>query len=59
MTATYRTNKLQPLLPRGIPIGRVTNVSESDLSQQKTIQVTPFVDFQDLTDVLVLKPRTP
>jgi rod shape-determining protein MreC len=59
VTATYRTNKLQPLLPRGIPIGRVTNVSESDLSQQKTIQVTPFVDFQDLTDVLVLKPRTP
>jgi cell shape-determining protein MreC len=46
---------LKALLPQGIPIGTVTSVSESDTTNQKTIQVTPFVDFQDLNLVQVLK----
>ena len=46
----------EPLLPRGIPIGRVSSVGQSDADTDKTIQVTPFVDFQDMTDVLVLRP---
>ena len=47
--------RLQALLPAGIPIGTVTSVSESDSGTQKTIQVTPFVDFQNLNLVQVLK----
>jgi rod shape-determining protein MreC len=46
---------LKALLPPGIPIVTVTSVSESDIATQKTIQVTPFVDFQDLNLVQVLK----
>jgi rod shape-determining protein MreC len=57
LTANYRSNRLEPLLPRDIPVGKVTSVSQSDANSDKTIQVTPFVDFQDLTDVLVLKQK--
>lgn len=46
---------LTALLPQGIPIGTVTSVSESDTTSTKQIQVTPFVDFQDLNAVQVLK----
>jgi rod shape-determining protein MreC len=43
--------------PPGIPIGRVTQVSSNDtVSDNKVIQVSPFVDFRNLTDVLVLQP---
>jgi rod shape-determining protein MreC len=49
-------NRLQALLPAGIPIGRVSSVSQSDTSGGfKNIQVTPFVDFQNLSSVLVLR----
>jgi rod shape-determining protein MreC len=58
LTANYRTNKGDALLPRGIPIGKVTSVNQSDANSDKTIQVTPFVDFQNLTDVLVLKDKS-
>jgi rod shape-determining protein MreC len=46
---------LTALLPQGIPIGTVTSVSESDTTGTKQIQVTPFVDFQDLNAVQVLR----
>jgi rod shape-determining protein MreC len=46
---------LTALLPQGIPIGTVTSVSESDTTATKQIQVTPFVDFQGLNAVQVLK----
>jgi len=56
VTAGFGTgSKLQALLPQGIPIGTVTSVSESDSGTQKSIQVTPFVDFQNLNLVQVLK----
>jgi rod shape-determining protein MreC len=58
VTAGYRLRHQQAaLLPSGIPVGRVTSWSQSDLSSYKTVQVTPFVDLQDLTDVLVLEVR--
>jgi rod shape-determining protein MreC len=52
--------RLQALLPPGIPIGRVSKVDQNDAegaTAYKDIQVTPFVNFQDLSDVLVLKVR--
>ena len=58
VTAGYRLrSRPEALLPSGIPIGRVTSVGQSDLSTYKTIQVSPFVDLQDLSDVLVLEVR--
>jgi cell shape-determining protein MreC len=51
---------LEALLPAGIPIGQVTGVSQSNESApNKVIQVTPFVDFGSLDQVLVLKVQKP
>jgi rod shape-determining protein MreC len=42
--------------PEGIPVGQVTGVSQSDVqAPNKSVQVTPFVDFQDISRVLVLQ----
>ena len=57
-TSGIRSNNagLQSLLPKGIPIGQVTSVSQSNISApNKTIQITPFVDFHSIDQVLVLK----
>ena len=55
VTAGYRSGGLSALLPPGIPIGVVSSWHLSDVSAYKTVQVTPLVDFENLSDVLVLK----
>ncbi len=55
-TASF-TTRPYALLPADIPIGTITSVSQNDLDQYKTIQVTPYVDFTSISDVLVLKVR--
>jgi rod shape-determining protein MreC len=53
-----KRNVLPSIFPRGIPVGRVTSVSQTDIGDPtKVIQVTPFVDLGDLTDVLVVKVK--
>lgn len=48
------------LIPPGIPIGRVAGVNTLDNNgNQHIIQVNPFVDFQDLSDVTVLRVPRP
>ena len=55
VTSGY-TGRLKSLYPDGIPIGRVTYVQNDDLGQQsKQIQVTPFVNFDNLSGVVVLE----
>ena len=55
VTSGY-TGRLKSLYPDGIPIGLVTYVQNDDLGQQsKQIQVTPFVNFQNLSGVVVLE----
>jgi rod shape-determining protein MreC len=49
--------QLPSLYPRGIEIGKVTSVSQSDTEFFKQIQVEPFVDFSSLQSVLVLVPK--
>jgi rod shape-determining protein MreC len=49
--------KLPSLFPRGILVGSVSSVSQSDTDVFKDIQVQPFVDFSSLESVLVLIPR--
>ncbi len=59
ITAGKMTGRLPVLVPPGIPIGRVNSVNTTDTSAYHQIQVSPFVDFQDLSYVTVLKvPRT-
>jgi rod shape-determining protein MreC len=57
VTAGWRTARLSSLYPRGIPIGKVTSVGQTDTYPYKQVQVEPFVDFASLDAVLVLVPR--
>ena len=59
VTAGWTTRKLESLYPRGIAIGTVESVGQQDVDLYKRIQVTPFVDFDSLSEVIVLaeKPR--
>jgi len=57
-TAGFKTDRLASYYPAGIPIGRVSSVSGNDTTgDTKVIQVTPFADFRNITDVLVLEPK--
>ena len=48
--------RLGSFYPRGIPIGEVTFVNQSDTDLWKRIQIEPFVDFDSLDAVIVLVP---
>ena len=43
--------------PRGVPIGKVTSQSNSDVSPFQNIQVTPLVDLSSIQSVVVLVPK--
>ncbi len=55
ITAGWTTRKLESLFPEGIPIGVVESVGQQDVDLYKRVQVTPFVDFDSLSEVIVLK----
>jgi rod shape-determining protein MreC len=59
VTAGWTTRRLESLYPEGIPIGVVESVGQQDVDLFKRVQVTPFVDFDSLSEVIVLieKPR--
>jgi rod shape-determining protein MreC len=61
VTAGKQSGKrLSSFYPRGIPIGQVTKVGQTDVDPFQDVQVMPFVDFTSLDVVLVLasdKPR--
>jgi rod shape-determining protein MreC len=54
VTSGFRSGDLSSLYPRGLPLGVVTSVSQSDTDVYKDVQVDPFVDFSDLEAVIVL-----
>jgi len=54
ITAGWRAGKLTSIYPKGIPVGVVTSVGQSDIALYKNIQVEPNVDFSSLESVLVL-----
>lgn len=54
VTSGWRSGKLESIYPRGIPIGTVTSVGQTDVDLYKQIQVAPFVDLGSLSAVLVL-----
>ena len=58
VTAGWRSAQLSSLYPKGIPIGVVTSVGQSDTDLYKQVQVQPFADFSALDAVIVLVRKT-
>jgi len=56
VTAGWRSGALSSLFPKGIPIGRVTSVGQTDTDLFQQVQVDPYVDFGALDAVIVLVP---
>jgi rod shape-determining protein MreC len=56
VTAGWRAGALSSLYPKGIPIGRVTSVGQTDTDLWQQVQVDPYVDFGALEAVIVLVP---
>jgi rod shape-determining protein MreC len=48
---------LESIFPRGIPVGTVKSVGNTDANPFKNIQLTPAVDFSSLQSVIVLVPK--
>jgi rod shape-determining protein MreC len=60
ITAGRRQGKLPSFYPKGIPIGLVTKVGQTEINSFQNVQVMPLVDFSSIefVDVLVSgKPR--
>ena len=60
MTAGLQQGKLPSFYPKGIPIGIVTKVGQTDIDPFQDVQVMPLVDFSSIDAVVVLvsnKPR--
>jgi rod shape-determining protein MreC len=57
VTAGTRSEQYPSLFPRGIPIGVVTSVGQSDTASFKQIQLEPYVDFSSLDAVTALITR--
>jgi len=56
VTAGWRAGSLSSLYPKGIPIGEVTSVGQTDTDLFQQVQIDPYVDFGSLDAVLVLVP---
>jgi rod shape-determining protein MreC len=57
VTAGWSSGGLTSLYPKGIPIGAVTSVGQTDTDLFQQIQVDPYVDFGSLDGVIVLVPK--
>lgn len=57
VTAGWRTGALSSLYPKGILIGEVTSVGQTDTDLYQQVQVDPSVDFGSLDAVIVLVPK--
>jgi rod shape-determining protein MreC len=56
VTAGWRAAGFESLYPKGIAIGEVTSVGQTDTDLYQQVQVDPYVDFGALDAVLVLVP---
>lgn len=60
VTAGLQQGRLPSFYPKGIPIGLVTKVGQTDIDAFQNVQMMPIVDFSSLDVVVVLvsdKPR--
>jgi rod shape-determining protein MreC len=54
VTSGFTSGKLDSIFPRGIPIGRVTEVSSDELELYREVRIKPFADFRQMDYVQVL-----
>jgi rod shape-determining protein MreC len=54
VTAGFKSGPLDSLYPPGIPIGQVSNASQSELINNAQVQVTPAADLRHLSSVQIL-----
>ena len=52
-----KNGELRSIYPKGLPIGYVSSVGNDPADLHKTVQVTPFADFDRIEDVMVLVQR--
>jgi rod shape-determining protein MreC len=57
ITSGFTSSKTESLFPRGIPIGRVTEVDLDELETYQRVHVKPFADLRQLDLVQVLTRR--
>jgi rod shape-determining protein MreC len=57
MTSGSTSSRLESLFPRGIPIGRVTEVDADDVELFERVHVEPFADVRGMDFVQVLTSR--
>jgi rod shape-determining protein MreC len=59
VTAGFKSGPLESLYPAGIPIGTVSNASQSNLVNNNEVQVAPLADLRQLAFVEILtKPQS-
>ncbi len=56
VTAGWRAGALSSIYPKGIPIGKVASVGQTDTDLFQQVQIDPYVDFGALDAVIVLVP---
>lgn len=56
MTSGWRVGELTSIYPGGIPLGVVSSVGNSPADLYKTVQVTPWANFDRIDEVFVLVP---
>jgi rod shape-determining protein MreC len=54
ITSGWKTERFESLFPYGIPVGAVESVGQQDVDLFKRIQITPYVDFDSLSMVIVM-----
>jgi rod shape-determining protein MreC len=57
ITSGFRSQRLESLFPRGIPIGRVSKVDFDELETYQRVHIKPFADLRQLDIVEVLRRR--
>lgn len=57
VTSGWRSSRFASIYPKGIPIGVVTSVNQTDTDTYKHVLVQPFVHFASVQAVLVLIPK--
>jgi rod shape-determining protein MreC len=57
VTAGWKSGPLTSVFPRGIPVGRVKGVNQTDIYPYKQIEISPLVDFGSLRSMIVLAKK--
>jgi len=57
VTSGFSTSRAESMFPRGIPIGRVTEVDPEEVEQFQRVHVEPFAEIREIDYVQVLTRR--